>query len=92
MKAREVVNQPALKSLRALARYQYHGGYTWAAVTDDGALLCTPCVRENYRLVYRATKTRDASGWECIGVTGSDSAEETEHCSHCERVLWEVYS
>ena len=87
---REVRHMTALESVRAIARYKYHGGYTWAAIAADGQLICTPCIRENYRLVYRATKTRDRSDWECIGVAGSDSAETTEQCAHCGRVIWTV--
>jgi hypothetical protein len=35
----------ALRSLRALARYETHGGYVWGALMSDGELLCVPCVR-----------------------------------------------
>lgn len=79
----------ALESVRALARYKFHGGYTWAAVADDGALICTPCIRENYRQVYRATKTRDRSGWECVGVANSGEDDDSARCAHCDRQLWE---
>jgi|HubBroStandDraft_1064217.scaffolds.fasta_scaffold1431714_2 hypothetical protein len=29
-----------VNALRALVRYQTHGGYVWAAVMSDGALMC----------------------------------------------------
>jgi hypothetical protein len=45
----------ALRCLRALARYETHGGYVWAAVMSDDELMCTPCVRKNYRQVFTAT-------------------------------------
>ena len=83
----------AIESLRALARYKMHGGYTWAAVMADGALLCTRCVRENYRAVYDETKRTDGAAnteWRCVGVTNSGDSEETEQCAHCGRVLWEA--
>lgn len=81
----------ALESLRNLARYKMHGGYIWAAVMRDGALTCQRCAAtpDNYRLMYRATKTRDGSDWECIGVTHNGETEESESCAHCGRVMWE---
>jgi hypothetical protein len=82
----------ALGQLRNLARYKTHGGYRWAAIMRDGALVCEKCVAtpENYRLVYRATKTRDGSDWQCVGITHSGESEETETCTNCNRIMWEV--
>jgi hypothetical protein len=79
----------ALDQLRALARYKTHAGYVWAAVTNDGELLCTPCVRENYRQIFKATRDRANDGWECIGLAHSGEGVETEHCAHCSRAIWE---
>lgn len=79
----------ALEMLRALARYQTHGGYTWAAVMSDGELLCTQCTRGHYRQIFRATKERDArSGWRLAGLAHSGESESTEHCAHCGAALW----
>lgn len=79
----------ALDQLRALARYKTHAGYAWAAIMDDGGLLCTPCTRENYRQVYRDTRDRACSDWQCVGITHSGESEKTEYCAHCNRVIWE---
>lgn len=81
----------ALDQLRVLARYQTHGGYRWAAVMADGGLVCEKCAAtpENYRLMYRATKTRDGSDWECVGITHSGESETTEICANCDRTIWE---
>lgn len=85
----------AIEQLRALARYKTHGGYVWAAVTADGELLCVPCVRENYRLVYGCTRTWACFGmhediqWECVGIANSGESEETEYCAHCNKIIWE---
>lgn len=49
------VDTDEVQALRALVRYQTHGGYRWAAVMSDGELLCVPCTRENYRQIFRAT-------------------------------------
>jgi hypothetical protein len=79
----------ALDKLRALARYRTHAGYTWAAIMNDGELLCTPCTRENYRQVFRDTRDRARSDWQCVGITHSGESENTEYCAHCNRVIWE---
>ena len=81
----------ALEQLRNLARYKTHGGYRWAAVMYDGTLVCEKCAAtpENYRLMYRATKSADSSDWECIGITHSGESNETETCANCDRTIWE---
>jgi len=77
-----------LRALRALARYETHGGYTWAAVMDDGELLCTPCVRKNYRQIFRATSDRRyCSGWRVEGLTNSGEWGQHAECALCGRVL-----
>lgn len=79
---------PALRALRALARYETHGGYTWAAVMSDGDLLCVPCVRGNYREIFRATSNpRDHSGWRVEGITHSGEMEDSEYCTQCGEFL-----
>ncbi len=79
----------AIEALHALAAYKTHGGYTWAALMDDGELLCVHCVRANYRQIFRATQASDHSGWRAEGITHDGESEQTEHCAHCNRVIWE---
>lgn len=74
---------PELRALRALARYETHGGYVFAALTTDGKLLCVPCVRGNYRQIFRATRDRSRDGWGVAGATHSGNWESPEHCAHC---------
>jgi hypothetical protein len=80
----------ALEQLRNLARYKTHGGYVWAAIMNDGELLCTPCTRENYRQVYKDTRDGNRTGWECIGITHSGESESFETCAHCNQKLWDA--
>lgn len=79
------------RQLRAFARYQTHGGYVWAAVMDDGELLCERCVLENYRQVFRDTRDGYRTGWNFAGLTNSGEADAGEFaiCAHCARTLWE---
>ena len=83
-------NSEALRALRAFCRYETHGGYCWAALTCDGALLCEHCVRENYREIFRATRDQSRSGWAIQGLVNSGEADggDIEQCAHCNRVLW----
>lgn len=85
------VSEP-LNALRALIRGEVHSGYVWAAICTDGELLCEKCVRENARLILRATRTGDGStlDWQVEGVTHSGDAETDEQCAHCRKQLWEV--
>ena len=80
-----------LEQLRNLARYRYHGGYTWAAIMSDGALLCVRCVRDNYRQVFTATRDRGVNAqWQCEGVTDSGGYDgEGAYCCHCDAVLFD---
>lgn len=78
----------AVEALRDLARYRTHGGYVWAAVTSDGALLCVPCVRKNYRLILTTTIEGARDGWAVQGIANSGEAEDTEYCAHCNRAVW----
>ena len=79
----------ALRCLRALARYETHGGYAWAAVMSDGDTMCPKCVRANYRQIFRATRDRLRDGWAVQGLANSGEAEETEFCCNCGKPVWE---
>ena len=84
----------AVNLVRALARGRAHSGYTWAAVCADGKLLCTKCIRGNYRLILRATAIESLfrEDWRVIGVTNSGESESTETCVNCRESLWESQS
>jgi hypothetical protein len=43
--------------------YAWPGGYTKMMCMTDGETLCADCVKENYRLILRATRDNDRSGW-----------------------------
>lgn len=81
----------ALEQLRAFARYRTHAGYKWAAVMEDGELMCEPCVRGEYRQVFRATRGDAGANrdFKVIGLTHSGEHEgAAEHCAHCSRELF----
>ena len=73
-----------LDALRALCRYETHGGYRWAVVMSDGDLLCVPCLRGNSREVFCATRDHAEDGWALHGYTHSGEHEgQAVHCAHC---------
>lgn len=74
-----------IEALRALCRYETHGGYEWYGIMTDGGLMCIPCLRDNYRQVFRATRDRHDTGWGLQGYTDSVKLESVEYCTHCNR-------
>ena len=72
---------------RMVARGWGHGGYTWAAVTDDGALLCPACVCQEWAKIVRATRGRISDGWQVVWYTHSGEWESPEYCAHCGREM-----
>lgn len=82
------LTNPTIDHLHALCRYQTHGGYVWAAVMSDGELMCTPCVLDNYRQIFRATRDNAHDGWAFSGLANSGESDATETCCQCNREIW----
>ena len=74
---------------RYVARHPFAwpGGYEVIACTADGALLCSSCVRENWREIVDDTKYGYRTGWTVEGIVTSDWLENHETCAHCNRSL-----
>lgn len=81
-----------LTALRALRRGNVHAGYSWAAVMDDGELVCSRCVDSEYSTIYRHTYSQVKGGWMCIGLANSGESEQDESCVHCNKTIWSVES
>ncbi len=80
-----------MRALHALVRYQTHGGYTWAAMTMDNEILCTECVRDNYRQIFRSTRDELDDGWGIVGLMNSGETEPGEICcSNCNETVWDT--
>jgi hypothetical protein len=88
---REKRNHPLFHA-RAIVRGWYHPGYIWAAVMDDGDVMCRVCVRDNWSLIVEAGRDPASNhGWRVVGVANaSEDAAEAEHagepapmCCHC---------
>ena len=72
-------------------RYAWPGGYALALVTADGALLCPDCVAAEWSQIAADNRSayRTGTGWKPAGITGAHESDETEHCAHCGRIIWE---
>jgi hypothetical protein len=81
---REINKGPELcASLRAGA-FVFPGGYEISYITDDGALLCSHCVRENLDCVIWSIRHECNDGWKVIG---SEIIYRDAHCDHCDHNL-----
>jgi hypothetical protein len=81
-----------LDQLRNLARGKVHAGYRWGAIMADGGFVCEPCVRKEYKVIWRATRYTKFPDrqWQCVGVVNSGDAEADETCDHCGKLHFEV--
>lgn len=70
---------------QAIAREQYAwpGGYMLLGVTDDGELLCSRCIRENYREIRWSQRHKASDGWNVLGWTHTGQEDGPIVCAHC---------
>jgi hypothetical protein len=75
----------------ARERYAWPGGYELFVVTTDGGLICSGCVREEYRNILDSTKKGIRDGWCVMGITNESELELYEDfcslCSHCNKKM-----
>lgn len=69
----------------ARTRYAFPGGYELIALTNDGALLCSQCVRDNLREILESARDGESSrdGWFIEAIENSSNLECYETCEHC---------
>jgi hypothetical protein len=74
-------------SLRAGA-YTFPGGYSIAYLTNDGAILCPSCVREELRNIIDSIRSRCNDGWLVVALDVSCNTDEGEFtCEHCNKTF-----
>ena len=83
----------------ARERYAWPGGYVLCGLTADGALLCSQCIRSEYRNVLHSTKHGMRDGWQIISWEAdcnfdhdSDDIDNPNsicgtRCAHCDTPL-----
>ena len=64
-------------------RYAFPGGYELIALTNDGALLCSQCVRDNISAILESARDDSRDGWLIDAITTSAELESFETCEHC---------
>ena len=70
--------------------YAWPGGYPKYAVMSDCEALCAKCAKDNAKLIIRATRDNNHSGWGCAGV--DINWEDTElYCAHCGDAIPSAY-
>lgn len=84
--------------LKSLIRepYAWPGGYERLAITSDGAMLCTKCLKDNFRNILHSTKYQYQDGWQVNGAayeaisTDCCDQECTSYCGHCNKMFGEI--
>lgn len=76
-----------LDMVRMIARdrYTFPGGYELIALMDDGGIVCSQCVRNNYKDILHSTKQKSAEGWQVVGILNSSELDEDAYCDHCNK-------
>ena len=77
-----------IDKVRYIARVQFAfpGGYELIAFTVDGGLLCSQCIKDNYKLILQSTKGGHDQQWAVNHVTAECELEDT-HCDNCYKVI-----
>ena len=70
--------------------YAWPGGYTKMMVMADGETLCSDCVKANYRLILRATRSMDGSGWQAHAADIHWEGAPM-YCANCNKELPSEY-
>ena len=75
-----------LDTLRYVVRYPFLMSYENILITVDGGLICTSCLKENYKTILYSTKHEDGSGWQITDMECENMFED-EYCSHCNKEI-----
>lgn len=81
-----------IEAIRTVARnpYAWPGGYPVGLVMYDGEVLCSTCVKANYRMILERTRDNDRDDWSAVGHQVYEGTEEDHgrvECIHCGHVL-----
>jgi len=62
------------------------GSLRLVATVDDGELLCSDCVRSEFRQIIEAIRDDCDNGWNVVAVE-TDDLVENQFCAHCENPI-----
>ena len=66
-------------------RFAWPGGYAIFFVTDDGGVLCSPCVVDNWDDTIRDADTGD--GWKIEASDHTGNCDDIPTCDHCYKLV-----
>lgn len=71
--------------------FAWPGGYPMYLITSDGAALCFPCARKEFRQVAWDYMRGASTGWrvEACDINYEDAAL---HCDHCSKRIESAYA
>jgi len=85
------LNQDQRNGLRAvLSKYAFPGGYQINACMNDGAMLCSECVRDNLRVIAESTAGNFRDGWTFAGAEVYWEGPP-DYCEHCGKEIASEY-
>lgn len=71
-------------------KYAWPGGYPMYAVCNDGEALCHACTKEHAKLILRATRANDRSGWN-VRACGINYEDSELYCCDCGETIEAAY-
>lgn len=87
-----ITQRDSINSVKNIIRepYAWPGGYAKMMAMTDGESLCAQCVKDNYRLILKATRDNDRSGWQAYAADIHwEGAPMT--CAHCNKEMPSEY-
>tara|TARA_Y100000031_G_scaffold153640_1_gene199374 strand:- start:306 stop:578 length:273 start_codon:yes stop_codon:yes gene_type:complete len=84
----EITTQRKLGEMLRYGRWAFPGGYEVFYVTDDGEVLCYPCVKKDIEAVLDSVRNEINDGWRIVGFETTASIEENTNCVHCNYSIW----
>jgi hypothetical protein len=72
-------------------KFAWPGGYALFGICSDGEMLCSNCMRENFRQILWSVKNNSRDGWRVDCITSSGEVElDGDRCAHCGRELEKI--
>ena len=80
-----------IKRIIRQGRYTSIGCYPVFLVTADGATLCPPCARKEFRCIVQAWNDEDRRGGWYVEAFDANWEDPNLHCDHCGERIESAY-
>lgn len=84
---REIGTGLELRATIRAGQWAWPGGYEIFGIMSDGACLCMPCIKANYRLVLNSIRSKCDDGWHVVAFECAANTDNFTACDHCARVI-----